>query len=468
MCGLVYAKSTKPGHSVNKAVISAFNHQRSRGTEGFGLYDGQYKHIIKSTTEKNIKKFLLRKPSTEILFHHRNPTSTPNVKNAAHPFSTKKMFGKTEYILIHNGIIYNADALAEKHAEFGVVYSSSQPSGKFNDSEALLWEFALWMEGWIDKMEAYGSIAFICIEKTNGEPDRLHYFRNLSNPLYVEKTKKRFMLRSQIVPGSSGVLVSPGTLFSVDYDTGEMKQKELELTNYRNVSGVNNSSVEKSYHNPHEDNENVYADIIAEAEGEMAREEAQLALLQNTTVFETDLKNKCADYLETANGYYELAYGMLQEDIEKTQAILNRDYDIHDWYDIELMKGAMAILIVDPFWDKEDANALNKVFNEATATIPTPTESVEPVSETKAPVETKALKTAPEVSVNVDDSTVRLTNADLPHMHRLDDGRKSGAVLVGEVLRTGRFGNHHPISDTPGLVRRIPTNSELRQEVATA
>lgn len=148
MCGLVYANSFD-GSAVNKIVWDQFDKQRSRGVRGFGFFNGQY--TIKAAMEKRIKhKLESKKNQTDLLlFHHRLPTSTENVKQAAHPFNTGSYFGKTRYVLIHNGVISNSKDIREKHMKLKnpITYQSVLANGKFNDSEALLWDLALTLEG---------------------------------------------------------------------------------------------------------------------------------------------------------------------------------------------------------------------------------------------------------------------------------------------------------------------------------
>src|ERR1035438_6686564 len=161
MCGVLYAYNFD-GTPVNQTILSRFKAQRIRGTQGFGLYDRTEGNLVKDTTEKGILKWVKKYDSSDILFHHRTPTSTENVKNACHPFSTGKYF-KNNYVVIHNGWILNSEALKVKHELEGIKYTSVQPNGDFNDSEALAWEFALYMEGKIPEMRCYGAVAMIAI-----------------------------------------------------------------------------------------------------------------------------------------------------------------------------------------------------------------------------------------------------------------------------------------------------------------
>ena len=101
MCGIIYAESFQ-NLSVNNVIKNQYENQKTRGQQGFGLYDVDRNHLVRSTTEHGIMKYLKKNLSKQILFHHRWPTSTDNVKNACHPFSTGDHF-KTNYVLVHTG-----------------------------------------------------------------------------------------------------------------------------------------------------------------------------------------------------------------------------------------------------------------------------------------------------------------------------------------------------------------------------
>lgn len=219
MCGIVYAQDFK-GKPVNEQVFDQYAKQKHRGKEGFGIYDGE--HIVKTPTEAKIVDWLAKKDSSLILFHHRYPTSTANTKQTAHPFSTKGYFGDNEYILVHNGHIHNAYSLKYEHEKLGIKYSGLDGEFKFNDSEALLWDFALYQEGQIDKPKAYGNIAFICVKKYKGKLDKLYFGRN-NNPLHMHKDKGGLLLSSE----GKGDNIDAGKLYTFEYGTKNLTQKDL-------------------------------------------------------------------------------------------------------------------------------------------------------------------------------------------------------------------------------------------------
>lgn len=227
MCGLLYATSFD-GASVNDAILKRYKSQRLRGIEGFGIYDRSHHNLIKTPKEDKIINWLKKYKSSDLLFHHRLPTSTKNVKNACHPFSTGDFF-KTNYIMIHNGWISNDDYLIDKHIkDFDIVYSSVQDDyTSFNDSESLLWDFALWKEGLIPHMQSAGAVAFICI--TDGpKNNKLYYYRNSHSPLFSTVNLKGIFLASE----GEGERVPENVLFCYDYDNNFLTYSDLTLDSY--------------------------------------------------------------------------------------------------------------------------------------------------------------------------------------------------------------------------------------------
>lgn len=224
MCGIVYKHNFKKRNPVNNDIMQQFDKQRSRGVQGFGLFDGQFKNIVKSATEDKILEWLVKHDSNLIMFHHRFPTSTINVKRAAHPMATKFYFGNTQYVMIHNGVIRNADKLFEKHAELGIEYQTLLDDHTFNDSESLLWDFALTMEGKQEKMQAEGQIAFVCIKMVNGKLSKLLFGRN-SRPLNMLREDDSLSISSE----GAGVPIPPNMLHIWDYRTKTIKLKAMHF-----------------------------------------------------------------------------------------------------------------------------------------------------------------------------------------------------------------------------------------------
>lgn len=224
MCGIVYHKSFR-GYGVARQVARSFAEQRQRGLSGFGYYVPEIDRLTHNTDEKRILRLLDKEQGTEILFHHRWPTSTENVRNACHPFSTKGAGLKHQYVLVHNGHISNAWTIRADHIkDHKIAYKSWQSDTRFNDSEALLYDVALYLEGKQDKLLAHGGMAFVCIESDkNAKPLKLHFARNASSPLKMVKTKKRLSLTSE----GNGQNIPIDTLHTLDYATGELTTKPL-------------------------------------------------------------------------------------------------------------------------------------------------------------------------------------------------------------------------------------------------
>jgi asparagine synthetase B (glutamine-hydrolysing) len=226
MCGIVYLKSFT-NDRVNRRVLKQYKHQMNRGREGFGFYIPSTNRMAHHPAENRIKNLLRGNPASEVLFHHRFPTSTDNVRNACHPFSTKSYFGTKQYVMVHNGYLYNEAVLKADHTALGVEYVSVQPNGRFNDSEALMWDIALYLEGDQAKLEAQGAIAFVMIERENDVATKLHFARNTS-PLNMLYTESELMLSSE----GPGKPIEPDMLYTYDYASGELTTIPLEIPDY--------------------------------------------------------------------------------------------------------------------------------------------------------------------------------------------------------------------------------------------
>lgn len=251
MCGIVYAHSFA-GNPVNNLVMQQFDAQRARGTDGFGLYDGQENHIVKHSKEDGILKWLVKYDSNLLMFHHRYPTSTINVKRAAHPFSTGDYFGDTQYVLVHNGVIRNSDELFEEHQELGIEYKSLLQDWEFNDSEALAWDFARYMEGQKKEVTARGAVAFVCVKLVKGKLEKLYFGRN-SNPLNMERTDGGIMLSSQ----GPGEAIERDTLYTWNYQLKRLTKRPLKLPEYASYvytgTPTTHSVVPRSYDYDYDD-----------------------------------------------------------------------------------------------------------------------------------------------------------------------------------------------------------------------
>lgn len=226
MCGIV-VKRNFDGTPVNEAIFDQYFAQRARGIEGFGLFDGEYLNMVKSVTEEKILKWLSKYDSDFIMFHHRFPTSTANVKRAAHPISTKDYFGDTQYIMVHNGMIRNDDKLFEKHAELGIPYSTWLDDLSFNDSECLLWELALTLEGKQPKVETRGYLAFVMLKLVKGELTTMYFGRD-GAPLHLFRDNGTIELSSE----GRGDNIDEDKLYSYNVKLNRLTDKKMLFTEY--------------------------------------------------------------------------------------------------------------------------------------------------------------------------------------------------------------------------------------------
>lgn len=346
MCGIVYAHDFS-GNPVNNGILQQFDKQRSRGVEGFGLFDGEYQNIIKESKEDSILKWLVKYDSSMILFHHRRPTSTINVKRAAHPFSTKEYFGDTQYILVHNGMIWNSDDLFDEHIKEGIEYQSLLQDGTFNDSEALLWDVALFLEGKQEKLNVAGGIAFICIKKVKGKLTKMFFGRN-TNPLNMYMDKGGITLSSE----GKGDPIERDNLYIFNYDNQKVSKMELEIPTYTktytNVCNTNQYTDSNydwksgwkfnevlSYDkdgNPTFTGDNWYDD------------DDELELF---TPEQSKVNAEVYTLLSTAYGNFETAYMIAEDEYEELMETSN------DWGRIRLLEDVMEALCADPEYQDE-------------------------------------------------------------------------------------------------------------------
>lgn len=213
-------------------VKKAYKEQRHRGYEGFGFYTPDNNRLTHNTGERNILRLLKNTRQSEILFHHRFPTSTENVRNACHPFSTKNRW-KSQYVGVHNGVIWNDFEVAEQQIKDGIRYVSFQPDGTYNDSEVLLYDIAQYIEGEKSWLDCEGNIAFIIIKRDKkGNKEALYFGRNEGNPLKLVKYEDGFRLSSE----GTGQNIEPNRLFKYDYKTGQFTSEPLEIPYYKKPS----------------------------------------------------------------------------------------------------------------------------------------------------------------------------------------------------------------------------------------
>jgi len=237
MCGIVYALALDNKPVANR-IISQYQNQKLRGSDGYGwIIIGKTTKRFRVQYEAEAIKLLKNERASEIMFHHRLPTSTPNIPEANHPIKVETV--DRVFYLVHNGVISNANLLKASHAcgyetevKKHVVYSVGEmqyltnKDTLFNDSEALAIDIVKTLTGEQDRIRAEGSIAFILLETDKkGIPLFLHYGRNEKNPLVVEKTKKTLYIKSE----GMGEDIKANTLFTFCYETGKTTERAMSF-----------------------------------------------------------------------------------------------------------------------------------------------------------------------------------------------------------------------------------------------
>jgi predicted glutamine amidotransferase len=198
MCGIISVKNLKDNQPVNNIIKILYQNQKYRGQQGFGFVGLNKERIgtYRATEEKGIIKYLNEYQYDEIIFHHRLPTSTQNTIKSTHPFIIA--IDNKKYYFMHNGIIQNAEILKENHFQRGIAYAS-QEGLDFNDSESLAWDFCLWLNNQQEKLQAQGSVAFVCLEteKESHRAEKLYFYRNNTAPLKIYKDNTLLLLASE-------------------------------------------------------------------------------------------------------------------------------------------------------------------------------------------------------------------------------------------------------------------------------
>jgi predicted glutamine amidotransferase len=374
MCGIVYAQSFD-GKPVNNFILNQFDAQRSRGVEGFGLFDGMKNNIVKEANEDSILKWLVKYDSDLILFHHRFPTSTINVKRAAHPFSTKDYFGDTQYILVHNGVISNKREMRKKHEELGIKYWSDLADGTFNDSESLLWELALTIEGKQEQMQVYGDMAFVCIKTVNGALERM-YFGSNGRPLNMFRDKERLQLSSE----GMGEAIDWQKLYNFHYKSKRLTSKDFVIPKFYYQAFPSSYTPASTYQLPASTGtprvpyydsytqtdfydrwgQNWDRDRYVEEEDLIDMDEDGNILFEYDyidpdTLTQKELQDATAlafKYLYRGRGNFETAYYLMQNDYDKCSSYQER-------VNIEC---SMSVLLSDPEFD--DENSVSSLYKE--------------------------------------------------------------------------------------------------------
>lgn len=253
MCGILFTHNHKARST--KHIKDMFNAQSERGIDGFGavLVNGsRITDVHRATDKKGIFKKLKHKHSNMCLFHHRYPTSTPNLVESTHPMKIQLANTAHRYYIIHNGVISNHRELYQAHKTEGIEYKShirehttyvtaggteyyTEESEKYNDSEALAYDLAKVFEGQQELVKARGSIAFIALQTDlKNNVLRVLFGRNDDSPMYMYRSNKSLVLAStfkavQKLSTTDIKIVDTDTLYSYDVRDGSITEVPLEL-----------------------------------------------------------------------------------------------------------------------------------------------------------------------------------------------------------------------------------------------
>jgi hypothetical protein len=321
MCGIVFVKRYD-GKRADKMVLKRYHAQKSRGQEGFGfvsLSGGKVMEYKRSTGEAEIVKLVGKQNVSEIIFHHRFPTSTPNFEMAAHPIRVSHEDLHYDYFVIHNGVIFNDDKLKTKHESLGFKYNTEllkkwRSNGntifehrQWNDSEALAIELALDLDKNGTGVDIAGSIAFVClqVEKGSRQAVKVFFGRNYGSPLKIDNLAKHFLA---VTSEGNGKNVEVNKLYAIDYGTGEMTTKDYAVGDFEHNyadwrseerRGTNNSLMGCGFRfNDHDDLPEIDFDI-------------------------EDMDEN--DYVEACNEYNEIQKRLAHPEIDEMEAIALED-----------------------------------------------------------------------------------------------------------------------------------------------
>ena len=239
MCGILAAFNTKIKNQVtpfvNDFIINQYEDQYDRGTKGFGIIRIDKKRKIEIDRATEPVKFLLDlylKQSSMIIAHHRTPTSTSNLIGQTHPISISDKQLEFDYEVIHNGIISNTDELYKKHKELGFIYTTeiseygyeNSIRTKWNDSESIAIELALYIEKKITAIGIDNNAAFIILQKDKNtqKGTRVFFGRNGTySELNVYQTDNELRISSEGI----GEETKEGELYSF-----KLKDKKMKLS----------------------------------------------------------------------------------------------------------------------------------------------------------------------------------------------------------------------------------------------
>lgn len=115
MCGII-GTLVKNCETVKAEIMLIYTAQKRRGKDGFGIVirkeDGRFIRERTRTIKELINTGIFEKIDNGdiIVFHHREPTSTPNIPHCNHPFMNEDR----TIALAHNGVVSHAQKALDK------------------------------------------------------------------------------------------------------------------------------------------------------------------------------------------------------------------------------------------------------------------------------------------------------------------------------------------------------------------
>jgi len=235
MCGIIaafhYGKKKIP---VNDVVINMMQDQIERGEDGFGaifIDDKLGFKVARATKQVKILVDSHFNPCNMMILHHRQPSASDNTISQTHPIVVEHNSLKFGYLVIHNGVIGNANELKFQHEKDGFVYTTDdQKDKRFNDSECLAIEMAKFIEKQTTIVGAKGSCAFVALQydKKTKIALKVFYGRNASNPLNLAKSRDFLYLSST----GKGEEIKQDTLYSFDLNDFEIEKRTMDFATF--------------------------------------------------------------------------------------------------------------------------------------------------------------------------------------------------------------------------------------------
>ena len=198
MCGILGIAVNEMNTEVLKTLYDVFSAQANRGVEGGGisinnkdLYRFRSVSPYRIFSIYNFSVWKKIKVGDRVLFHHRRPTSSPNLPKHNHPIANNS--GTMH--LIHNGVIWNADTLYnELKTEFTFETEGTDKLRKcFTDSEVMVHLIDKYMKKGQDIVTAiknmYEKVSGSYAIAINIKDDENIYLFSHSNPINISKDK---------------------------------------------------------------------------------------------------------------------------------------------------------------------------------------------------------------------------------------------------------------------------------------